>query len=53
MEDTGVRKFGIALGLVTGAAAAGKWEYAMAAFALYTLANVVLKLAGKPPEAAE
>lgn len=51
--DAGSRKFGVALVVVTGAVAAGQWWVALGAFALYTVANVLLKLNGRDPEPAE
>lgn len=48
--DTGIRKFGIAAAVTAGAIGAGRFDIALAAFCVYTAANVVLKLFGKAPE---
>lgn len=51
--DTGVRKFGIAALVASGAVAADRFDVALAVVVVYTAANIVLKLAGKEPEEAE
>ena len=44
--DSGARKFGVTVAFVTAAVAAGQFGYALGAVALYTVANVLLKLYG-------
>jgi len=51
--DTGVRKFGIAALVASGAVAADRFDVALAVFAVYTVANVVLKMFNKEAESAE
>ena len=51
--DAGSRKFGVALAFGIAAATADQWEVVCLIFVGYTLANVVLKLSGRDPEAAE
>lgn len=53
MNDAGSRKFGIAAIVASGAVAADKFEYALGALAIFTLANVVLKLNGRDAEPGE
>jgi len=40
MIDGGNRKFGLAALVAGGAVSAGKWEYALATFAIYVVANM-------------
>ena len=48
--DTGNRKFGLAAIVAGGAVAAGEFTIAVLVFAVYTVANVVLKLLDAEPE---
>lgn len=51
--DTGSRKFGIALTVASGLLVAEEYVLAVAVFFGYTIANIVLKLYNREPEAAE